>query len=276
MKKLLLPAAAFIFLIFISIKIDIYAQDTGTEKEDNNTFETATIIQTEQNMQGTIATSEDIDYYQYSVSEKGFYRIGFMLKDSEDPLYMTVYDSDKNKLEDLEFDWLEPDSYTYTKKYEWDKGTVIYLKLFTDEEEWVLDTDAAYEVKPQIVKLYDLEQEPNDSFSTATTIRNSIDIHGTLSENEDIDYYCYTAEKTEKAVMKFYCEPKQITFGWNIEVFDSTKKKLLSVSEADENKKRTFSVKKGQKYYIKIYGGETCFHSNEAILNELYRINIQS
>ncbi len=35
------------------------------------------------------------------------------------------------------------------------------------------------------------------------------------------------------------------------------------------------SGKKGQKYDIKVYGGETCFHSNETILNKEYILNIK-
>mgnify|MGYP001067966535 FL=1 len=35
------------------------------------------------------------------------------------------------------------------------------------------------------------------------------------------------------------------------------------------------SGKKGQKYDIKVYGGETCFHSNETILNKEYILNVK-
>lgn len=272
MKRSGLAAALSAIVCAVCMTANIYAsqEDAG---QANRTFETAAETQAEEIAKGCIHQKEDVCYYKYTVSDTGVYQ--FTMQEDEDngvELSAAVYDSDRKKLEDFELDDEGDEEFLCSKAEQHEKGTVLYVMVYTeDEEDEDADMNLVYEL--QLHKLYDTEQEPNDSVKNAVTIKNDAKMGGKISENKDKDYYCYTAEKNGKAALKFTCDGKG--FGWNVELYDSSEKKLVSMQEITESKKKTFQVKKGQKYVIKVYGGETCFQSNEAILDIEYLLNVK-
>lgn len=217
--------------------------DANWEQENNDTKGTATIIRTGITEHGNSFIDNDVDYYQYKVDVSGYFNITMTNINALDCAWdVTLYDSSLSELE-----YWKQDGYTHTSHtYNFKKGTVVYLKVThrydAVGQEYIINVNAK--------KKKDWEQEKNDSYSKAITLKANAIKYGNLYISDDIDYYSYTAAKTGTLKTTFKFDADDVGYGWKVLIYDSSKNEIMAVSDITTDKTISFKATKGKKYYV--------------------------
>ncbi|WP_044916712.1 hypothetical protein [Butyrivibrio sp. WCE2006] len=121
-------------------------------------------------------------------------------------------------------------------------------------------SDITYNYNVKIVNDADkfYEKETNNTPKKATSIKVKKIYSGVINDGDDVDWFVFKAPKTKK--YKFYAVNTEKVHGWTS--FTGFKSKTKAdgnytgiYSESGWKKIKTVSLKKGQKYYIKVARG---------------------
>ena len=224
-------------------------EDSSWEQEQNGTKSIATKLKSNQKVYGNMYLGDDIDYYKYVVDATGYYN--FILENesgTNDNGYgwnLYVYDSSLNELECIAGIGTKGTSKTYNFK----KGTILYIKI--DARYHYNDVNGIkYSLLAKTNKSSKWEQEGNDSYSKATTIKNNSINYGTSYISSDKDYYKYKATKTSTAKITFDFDSDDVGYGWNVTIYNSSKKEITTLSGITAKETISWKATKGSTYYI--------------------------
>lgn len=213
------------------------------EQEANDTKATATVIKANQTKYGNLYSDDDVDYYKYKVDVTGYYSFIFNDTKAEGGRWrITVYDSSLKELESVTND----DNTLTTNTYNFKKGTVLYLKVSDSYRAEYHE----YSLKVIAKKSGNWEQEKNNSFKCSIGLKLNTVKYGNLYNEDDVDYYSYTATKTGSLKTSFKFDADDVGRGWKVTIYDSSKKEIKTVTDITTDKTISFKVTKGKKYYV--------------------------
>lgn len=212
------------------------------EQEHNDTKSNATIIKANSPIFGNLYLDEDVDFYKYTVDVTGYY--SFTLKDTTESgkqWKLSVYDSSLNELESE----INEEYTLTTKTYNFKKGTILYLKV----KDRTYSMGMEYSLTVNAKENANWEQESNDSFRKASSLKSNTTKYGNLYFEDDVDYYSYTAVKSGTLKTMFKLDVNDVG-GWEIIIYDSSKKEIKEVTNITSDKTISFKGVKGNKYYM--------------------------
>lgn len=178
------------------------------EKEENNTIDMANSINVNANYTGNLQTDNDVDYYRFSVNEKGKINFSFehekidnrdrfweiyLLDGINDNTILTLYS--RGSEASLQSDYARipsGDYYLKIKSYYYSNRDYNFIVNFESESE-------------------QYESEWNNDFSSANNIVLGSKYYGNMQTDNDIDYYCFTVS-----------EQRNITVWFEHNIIDST------------------------------------------------------
>lgn len=170
------------------------------EKESNNEINTANNISVNYNYQGNIQSDGDVDYYKFSVSEKGkvnfifehekidssdrFWKID-LLDGVNDDTILTLYSRGSEASLQSDFARIPPgDYYLRIKNYCYSNKDYNFTVNFVGEAE-------------------QYETEGNNDIGSANTILVGAKYCGNIHSGEDIDYYSFTITEPRNIIVWF-------------------------------------------------------------------------
>ena len=158
------------------------------ETENNNAMVTADVIQVNQPIHGCLTNSSDVDWYTFTVNEKGHFNVSFdhaLASYSNDCWYMYIYDnSGVNDVDGSSPYNVKGNSNTVTNNLGVPSGT-YYIKI----EKGLYHSAAEYTLTVNFTAANDWETENNNTKSDADVIQANQPVHGSLSWYKDVDWY---------------------------------------------------------------------------------------
>lgn len=178
-----------------------FIEESGQfEKEENDNIDTANNINVNSNYAGNLQTENDVDYYKFSVNEKG--KINFLFEhekiDSTDRLWevylldgindnivLALYSTGSQASLRSNYARIPSgDYYLKIKSYYYSNKDYNFIINFENESE-----------------LY--ESEWNNDFSSANNITLGSKYYGNIQTDKDIDYYCFTVSGQRDITVRF-------------------------------------------------------------------------
>lgn len=166
-----------------------------TESGDNNTFETATVFAFDGSAKGTIDSTEDVDFFSFTVADAGYYtaKIAHCGEGTDNTYFkVSVFDKDQKSLAAFNSQGNVKES--VSSEFYADAGT-CFIKVAPG------NSIADYEYTLTVSKAEidgKAESEPNNDTSTANDVSfvttetpGTSKNFGVISEG-DTDYYCFT------------------------------------------------------------------------------------
>lgn len=210
--------------------------DDLCEEEDNNIFENANIIETNQEYTGDFtvekkgySNKEDEDYYKFEISDKGSLYVTSQinlepssLSDPELQLYVLNSDGDYELIQEI----CEYGVSSYnTNKYRVAPG-IYYIKL-------AYKYMGGYKLKVT----YDnesngyYESEKNDDIENATSSENNKTYTGNIADDKDVDFY--KIDLMEASIVEIALKTNSRAIGlFTIEVFDEDQNLIGAVENS--------------------------------------------
>lgn len=141
----------------------------------------------------------------------------------------------------------EDDLQISTAKLGFRKGKEIYLKVERNINDYACGHE--YTVTVNQYKADNWEQEYNDSFATATTVKKNKTCSANNYAVKDKDYFVYKAAKKGKVTMQVSLPDSGY---WNVCVYNQKKKLVKQEDYAQTGQKFTVKAAKGQKLYVMV------------------------
>lgn len=217
----------------------------------------ATTAKVGKKINGTLGSSQDVDFYKIKVSKDGYITLDFKhanVYKKEVCWKIALVNSKTSEICSIESTGTKKS--VSTTKIGVTKGT-YYIKVSAGNS---FDT-ADYTITPKFKNTNNWEKEytnkgarNNNSMSSANKISFNKKVGGTISDNSDVDFYSFKVSSERnvriqlthpyKAVRKKY---------WNVQLYNSKLKELGSFTSmgVDRSVGKTFKLKKGT-YFVKI------------------------
>lgn len=215
------------------------------EIEDNDTFDTATLIQPGNTYEGNYSKDNDVDFYKFRMSEPGLVKVN--VSDKWANTYFWMYEEDEN-----ENVYKIGDSFQNTAYLRLGSGN-YYIKespsRFEEEIEYNLDFDIKYESADAY------EHEPNNVRSQANVKASNVWYTGNINTSGDIDWFKYDIQKKSYLALELKV-PRQLNAGAvKISLYDKDANLLESISSTSNPYIKTDDklYDKGT-YYVRIEG----------------------
>ncbi len=239
-----------------NIRVD-YISTPNWESEYNNDASQADVIDANQTYYGNLLNDDDEDWYEFTLSEYGKVVLSIGADESEDLTKLGkgwdtyIYranDADSfEAIEDAKGVSNTVDLYLSAGKYR------ILVNAGWDGNDGNIE-GKGYNLRVNYTPGGDIESELNDSMQTANEIRAGVTYTGNMKyENNDKDYYVFTASLTGNLTLNFNRDVTSDTgAGYDIAVLDSDNKTLAEVEEvtSESTSVGPISVTAGAKYYI--------------------------
>ncbi|EJP6472675.1 cell wall-binding repeat-containing protein [Clostridium sporogenes] len=182
-----------------TIKAKYTQEGEGFEKEFNNDLKTANIIRPNKSIIGSINSYNDVDYYKFTLNEKGNLKIN--LKHNQYGRYgFKVSLLDENNKSISEFISGGENINSYSNKLRLSKGT-YFVKV--EYERWH-DEALPYELNLVYnVEGENYELEPNDYIQDANYIKCNKEYIGNIQSINDRDYYKINLNSDSKITINF-------------------------------------------------------------------------
>ncbi len=259
------------YSVFSSVDYNLcvnYTENFGEyEIEKNDVIGNATVIpEVNKPIIGNLRTKEDIDFYQYTITNPGKVNIGFEHENVEKSYSLwqiDMFDSEQNSVMN-----------NYKSKGDEQKGQSqnVYLKSGTYYIRVKGDSygDASSEQYNLYVNytenIVDHETELNDKQETANIITEmNKQITGNLRDNNDIDFFKFTTVSSGKVHLEFkHKDTEDWMHIWKITVYDDRDKvicELESDGTKESIKSEELDVVAGT-YYVKVESGGYFNHSD--------------
>lgn len=221
-----------------------------------------------QEITDSLETSDDVNYYAFTVDKTGYFTISFTKVDPTlgpgwgwdvalcdmDGNYLREYRGQKNTFS--------------TAKLNYRAGTRLYLKVDANYTSSA-PTGQAYKIKVNTVADGSWEQEYNDTTATAMPMASNVNRIGTLISGSDADYYAYTVEKTGYFTFDFRREDPTLSpgWGWDMDIYDTAGNLLCEYNGIKSNfSTQKLNFKTGTKLYVKISAN----YSNSSPTDQIY------
>ena len=94
------------------------------------------------------------------------------------------------------------------------------------------------------------EQEPNNTFKTASVLKKGKSKIGTCYATTDEDYYVYKAPKSATIKFTFTGDQVDSGYGWDVTVYDQSKKVVKQIQGLKDSQTIGVKAKKGRSYYL--------------------------
>lgn len=228
-----------------------FDESENWESELNETFKDADRIKTNSFYNGTIRTSDDKDYYKFSLENDGVINIAFEhenFTENERSWEITLYDDSSNEL------------YTLSSYQNETKANSCNIGL-TQGDYFVYIHRASYgdlhqgdyKFKVEYNKDNNWEKEANDTIKEATRISTEVDYKGSVKTSEDKDYYRVDINEPGYYVVDFIHENlTDDERSWSITLYNDTSNELGNTYSAQNQVKarvRTDYLEAGT-YYV--------------------------
>ena len=208
-------------------------------------------------------SKKDVDYYRYVAMGSGYFNFKFTNADGGNNQYwkLSVYDEKKKLLQTVE---TEDDLQISTAKLGFRKGKEIYLKVERNINDYACGHE--YTVTVNQYKADNWEQEYNDSFATATTVKKNKTCSANNYAVKDKDYFVYKAAKKGKVTMQVSLPDSGY---WNVCVYNQKKKLVKQEDYAQTGQKFTVKAAKGQKLYVMVKA------RTKSAVGKTYRVTVK-
>lgn len=233
----------------------VYSASNSWEKEANNSFSTATKVNTNSVCYGSISNSDstDIDYYKFSMANAGHIRIDFGKEydsNADHGWNVILYNSEQEKY--IEWTFNCGNSKTdYTCEYGLPKGTYYILIKPIDYD----DTSVTYNFNINFSSSAVWEKELNDDLATPNLMNVNTTYYGTTTSwNEDC--YKFTLKKNGTVSIDFgKAYDKDTSHGWDVRLYNTDREEVSKgdVYCGDTNIKSVISTDLvAGSYYLKV------------------------
>ncbi|MEG0805415.1 MAG: hypothetical protein RSI06_03230 [Lachnospiraceae bacterium] len=234
--------------------------DSTWEKETGNTAGEATTLKNDTICNGNLYLETDADYYKYIVEKNGYTTFSFEYSISDieqikQGWKVSVFDQNLSLISTYNFN-----SKAETKKLNFKKGTVLYIKVEAySANSYGCPVDVTYTLTAKNSESKAWELEKNNTWASATMLKNSVMKYGNFYMDQDKDMYYFIAPSTGRYSVTFASSvaSTEAGSGWNLSFYNAGKKLLRM--ETGLTSKRTFTipVKRGARIYIKLEGATT-------------------
>ncbi len=233
----------------------VYSASNSWEKEANNSFSTATKVNTNSVCYGSISNSDstDIDYYKFSMANAGHIRIDFGKEydsNADHGWNVILYNSEQEKYIEWTFNCgnSKTDS---TCEYGLPKGTYYILIKPIDYD----DTSVTYNFNINFSSSAVWEKELNDDLATPNLMNVNTTYYGTTTSwNEDC--YKFTLKKNGTVSIDFgKAYDKDTSHGWDVRLYNTDREEISKgdVYCGDTNIKSVISTDLvAGSYYLKV------------------------
>ena len=177
-----------------------------------------------------LATDKDEKWYQFTITEAGYFYVDFKLNEAADPnlvkygwnmyIYSGTEDLDNpiKTVEGIESDKSSP-------ALSMGKGT-YYVKICPRfEGTYYAPVNVPFDIRANFVGGSEWEQEYNDSNVTANTINVNTTYKGGSYCDRDADWYRFTIPSNGYFEVQFGADDltdvNKVNYGWNVDIYDS-------------------------------------------------------
>ena len=230
------------------------------EKEENNSYSSATEMGMNSTYTGTLNNKSDVDIYRIISSGDGKIALTFEHTYAEDSSgwNVIIYRYANGEYQELSNEIIEQkDSEVYQLPYIGAVSNGVYYVKITHYY-WE-EIGKEYVLRNTFLQSGYYEKEENDSYKTATDLMVGKVHNGTLNSNNDKDFWKITATKKGYIKLNFGHEYVDNGNGWSVSVYqyiNGEYKELSSQTiELKDNKSlqlKGISAQAGNIYYIKI------------------------
>ncbi|WP_235832661.1 stalk domain-containing protein [Acetivibrio mesophilus] len=228
------------------------------EIEPNRNRDLATEISVDKPVTGNLRVSDDIDFYQFTISEPGKVNLSFNHKNLESSSVhwqVTMFDSAENIV--LYFESTGTNTEGRSMNAYLDKGT-YYIRVVSRDSYWYSSADYTLCVN-YTENQGEYEIEPNNNMDGATLIEVDEPVIGNLRTNSDVDYYKFVMPDSGKVYLGFnHGNLESSGVHWKVSMYDANGNNLDQLESRGTDtvgKSKEINVGKGT-YYIKVvYGG---------------------
>ena len=254
--------AVFFAVNTLHYQVKVEASSIKKEAEDNDSFQKANPLKTNQSIKGRMNSADDQDYFKYKVDTQGCFKFEVEnISGSDDVGYgwnWHVYDMDFHELCYCNYFKSKQDSFIYNFK----KGTVVYIMVESNYQNSDV-INAAYKITVKTKKSADWEVEGNDSSKSATQLDLNKKKYGSIYISNDQDYYEYKVKENGPLKFRFENESEKeyCGYGWEIKVYDSKMNELETMRTKSQVESKIFSYKRGSKLYLKV---SSLYHDSDA------------
>lgn len=261
-----------------SVRVD-YTSNPYWEKEYNDSAANANMIEVNKTYYGNMINSKDVDWYEFSVSQYGTFKMKLSPDESEDvtslrdgwtiQIYRANDASVFEELAGVTSPSSTCDMFLREGKYR--------VKIF-NKSSYEAPIGKTYNLCIDYTAGGNVEQENNDEMSTANEIATDVTYTGNMKydyEGEDKDYYVFTAPVTGNLTMTFN---RDVTSdpgnGYNISILDSSNKEVKKIEKftSESTSIAGIPVTAGMKYYI--YIRNNYFHEQIPGVNYHFSLGI--
>ena len=248
--------------------------DATWEVENNNSQDTATVLETNKSVRGMIMGDGDVDWYEFTMpSTKGY--VQFVLGKEvtvKETWGMVILDENGNEIRDYYGEGITSHALPYKQ------GRKLYVKIYAYYSGARWDE---YTITPTFTEDSLWESEDNNTAKTATPIDlGAKAVYKGIIQNQedgtDVDYYKFKISGEKKGETKSF-KKVEINFGpdqisnkgtWKVELINSDGTEV-EIFRNDTKSSYQCYLKKGT-YYLRV----TAYYSNAR--DNIYTINVKS
>lgn len=213
------------------------------EQEDNDTQETATVLQNGEWLNGSTYKESDTDWYTYTIPSTGYFTYEFQgVSDCLEGWQVYLYDQNMKELEKN----VAAKNIT-SKKYTIPVGQKVYIRITCKK------TGAQYKIRSSYYATDAWEQEVNDTREQANILTTGQEISGN-NPSGDTDWFVYTIPASGYFVLKFQGMDNSYST-WNVYVYDEKLNLLESSRNALSFTSGRYTFPVGEKVYVKVNNG---------------------
>lgn len=234
------------------------------EREENDSYEAATLMQPNQSYTGTIGNSGDRDFWKINALSNGKLTLSFQHKyrESNDSWKVSVYQYANGTYEKLIDGWRI--SLTDNENVELSfigatQGSSYYIEVTGDRYGSRISLADAYTIRNTFQPSEYYEKEINDSYGTATSLSSNQTYQGVLSKSGDEDFWKITAQKSGTLGIYFGHNYKDSSDSWTAYVYQYTDGEYRELSSSticlyDKKSLKLANIPVNQNgvYYVKI------------------------
>ena len=255
------------------------SEDSKFETEPNNKIEEAksnNIISLNSQVTGNLQSSDDVDYYYFSVTNPGKINITFTHDkiDESGTVWSMELITENNDEAVISKDIKGSETTTKSDTINVSPSNQdnFYLKIYSDYNHYASDYKIQVnftefsEVTTQKNGSYSYDKEPNNDIQTATPISLNKKIEGNIQSEDDLDYYKFTVNKDGKLNITFshpFIDNNDTS--WSLSILSESSPDNLLEFNVDQNmattKSDTIRISKGT-YYLKI--GKSYEYNNDS------------
>ena len=214
------------------------------EVEDNDNFDTATLIKNNTVYDGDYSTSNDVDYYKFTLEQAGLVDVKIAKVD------FTLYSEDSNGNVAELFKGKENGD-VYESRIRLPKGNYFLLvtpRFYAEERNYTISVNVQYESAD------DYEQEFNNVKSQANEKKTNYWYTGNLNDGSDVDYYKMVISERSFLALEFKNPRQTCNKHFKITLYDENlqNKILEAINTENPYLKTEEAICPAGTYYVRV------------------------